>query len=143
MITTRLPLASVAVIVNEKEHEGCVQVAGAMVPDNTPEVLSAIPEGNPTADQVYGGTPPDAVRVAVYSTLTNAEGRLVVVIAKADATFRVSVTDATLPTESVTENVAGKLHVPLGQDDAATVPDKIPVVLRDSPLGRPAPTVQV
>lgn len=61
-----------------------LSVAAAVgVPLMTPvDELSVSPDGSePVIDQVYGGCPPVAERVAEYATLTVPDGRLEVVIA--------------------------------------------------------------
>ena len=46
------------------------------VPDKLPAGLKLSHDGNPVADQVYGGTPPCADRLALYGSVSVAAGRL-------------------------------------------------------------------
>ena len=110
------------------------------VPEIAPLELSDKPAGKvpPARDQVYGGVPPDAVRVWLYATPASAPARVVTLIVTPGATVMEKSFAVEAPAVSATRPV--KVKIPA----AAGVPLIAPAALNDRPAGSaPAATDQV
>jgi hypothetical protein len=78
-------------------------VTAVGVPDMAPDGLPDKPAGKPLSDQVYGMTPPVALKPAEYATPTAPAGRLVVVmVSAAGETVRAKLPAVEVWLESVT-----------------------------------------